>query len=331
MKDESMTEDKQGQGPFGPVTLDEVHALCDRYRNWGKWGPDDQQGTVNYIDEACVAGAASLVRTGKTISCALPYDQDGPQNGSFGRVNPLHFMLQDGGDVALGAQDHLARLRYTDDAIYMPLQCGTQWDALAHIFYDGKMYNGYGVEDVTSSGATRNSIDMIADRVVGRGILLDIPRFRGVEWLEPGTAIHDHELAACAEAQGIEPARGDIVLVRTGHIALCRAKGEWGTYCAGDAPGLALSSAHWLCGNEVAAVATDTWGMEVRPNELEDIFQPVHVVLLVSAGMLIGEIFDLDPLAEDCAADGVYEFMFVGPPLPFTGAVGSPLNPMAVK
>ncbi len=321
----------EGQGPTGNVTLDDVHALCDRYRNWGKWGADDQLGTVNYIDEACVQYAASLVQTGKAISCALPFDQEGPQNGGFGRVNPLHFMLQDGGDVAHNHQDHLARLRYTDDAIYMPLQCGTQWDALAHIFYDGKMYNGYGPEHVSSSGAKRNSIEVLADRVVGRGILLDIPRFRGVDWLQPGDAIHDHELAACAAAQGIEPRRGDIVLVRTGHIKMCKTQGSWGTYAAGDAPGLALSSSHWLCGNEVAAVATDTWGMEVRPNETEEIFQPVHVVLLVSAGMLIGEIFDLEALADDCAADGRYEFMFVGPPLPFTGAVGSPLNPMAIK
>jgi kynurenine formamidase len=312
-------------------TLDEVHELCDRYRTWGKWGPDDELGTLNYIDEECVRTAATLVRRGKAISCALPYDQHGPQNGWGGRVNPLHFMLQDGGDVAINAQAHLARLRYADDAIYMPLQCGTQWDALAHVFYEDKMYNGYGIEHVSSTGATKCSIDKINDRVVTRGVLLDIPRFRGVEWLEPGEGIDDAELAACAEHQGVEVRRGDILLVRTGHITLCRSRGDWGTYSAGDAPGLSLAAAHFLCGREVAGIATDTWGMEVRPNELEDIFQPLHVVLLVSAGMLIGEIFDLDPLAADCAADGVYEFLFVAAPLPFTGAVGSPLNPMAIK
>jgi kynurenine formamidase len=313
------------------ITLDDVHALCARYRNWGRWGPDDELGTLNLIDADCIKAAAALVKQGKTISCALPFDGNGPQNGWGGRVNPLHFMLQDGGDISIGAQDHLARLRYTDDAIYMPLQCGTQWDALAHVFYDDQMYNGYGPEHVSSTGATRNAIQKINDKVVGRGILLDIPRHRGVSWLEPGEAIHDHELAACAEAQGVEVRRGDIVLVRTGHITKVRAEGHWGTYSAGDAPGLALSSSHWLCGNDVASVATDTWGMEVRPNELPDIFQPLHVVLLVNAGMLIGEIFDLDPLADDCANDGVYEFMFVAPPLPFTGAVGSPINPMAIK
>lgn len=315
----------------GPITLDQIHEMCERYNNWGKWGDDDEAGTLNYIDDATRVEAAKLARTGKVISCALPFDQNGPQNGSFGRVNPLHFMLQDGGDVALGGQSDLARLRYADDAVYMPLQCGTQWDALAHIFYEDKMYNGYGLEHVTSKGATKNSIDKVVDKVVGRGILLDIPRYKGVPWLEPGEGVSGDDLAGCADAQGVEVRRGDIVLVRTGNIAMCRSNGDWGTYPGGDAPGLALSACDWVCGNEIAAVATDTWGMEVRPNETEEIFQPLHVVLLVNAGLMVGEIFDLDALADDCADDGVYEFYFVGAPLPFTGAVGSPLCPLALK
>ena len=119
--------------------------------------------------------------------------------------------------------------------------------------------------------------------------------------------------------------------MRTGALAMARANGEWGTYAGGDAPGLDLSAAEWLCEHEVAGVATDTWGMEVRPNQTDEIFQPLHLVLLVNAGMLVGEIFDLEKLSADCVSDGVYEFMFVAPPLPFTGAVGSPLNPLAIK
>ena len=114
-------------------------------------------------------------------------------------------------------------------------------------------------------------------------------------------------------------------------IAQARARGSWGDYSGGPAAGLSLSSVDWLAEREVAAVATDTWGMEVRPNETPDVFQPLHIVFIVHMGMWIGEIFDLDPLAADCAGDGVYEFMFCGPPLPFTHAVGSPLNPMAIK
>ncbi|MEV0589923.1 cyclase family protein [Nonomuraea cavernae] len=326
-----MTTDTNEARGSKQVTIDDVHALCDRYRTWGKWGPDDQLGTLNYIEPEMVVAAAGLVRQGKVISCALPYDGDGPQNGWGGRVNPLHFMLQDGGDAVIGAQDHMAKLRYADDAIYMPLQCGTQWDALSHVFYEGKMYNGYGLEHVSSKGAEKNAIHLMTEKVVGRGVLLDIPRHRGVPWLEPGQGIDSAELESCAEAQGVTVGRGDFVLVRTGHIAMCRDRGSWGDYAAGDAPGLSLDSAHWICGNEVAGIATDTWGMEVRPNELDDIFQPVHIVLLVNAGLLIGEIFDLEKLAQDCAGDGVYEFMFAAGPLPFTKAVGSPLNPMAIK
>ena len=168
------------------------------------------------------------------------------------------------------------------------------------------------------------------ESLIGRGVLLDIPRHRGVDWLEPGDGIDDSELAACAQRQGVLVGRGDILLVRTGHLALSQARG-WGTYAGGDAPGLSLSSAHFLCDREVAAVATDTWGVEVRPNETDAIFQPLHLVLLVNAGVILGEMFDLERLAKDCAGDGVYEFLFVAPPLPFTGAVGGPMNPVAIK
>ena len=312
------------------LTASEVDAIARRHRNWDRWGGDDQLGTVNFIDASCVSRAASLVKQGRVISCALPFDENGPQTGSFGRVNPMHFMLQDGGDAAAGAQPYRG-LGYADDAIFMPLQSGTQWDALAHIFYGGVMYGGHPQELVTSRGASILGIQNYADKIVTRGILLDIPRYRGVEWLHPGDAIDGDELASCAASVGLSPTRGDILLVRTGMMAMVRAQGDWGSYAAGDAPGLNLSAAEWLCDVEVAGVATDTWGMEVRPNETDEIFQPLHVVLIVNAGMLVGEIFDLEELGADCAADGVYEFMFVGPPLPFTGAVGSPLNPLAIK
>jgi kynurenine formamidase len=318
-------------GTDSKVTAADVVELAHSCRNWSRWGGSDEIGTLNFIDSDCILRAASLVRQGKVISCALPYDSDGPQNGGFGRVNPIHLMLQDGGDAATGAQDHLAGLKYADDAVYMPLQCGTQWDALCHVFYDGCMYNGYRQELVTSQGSSVNGIEKMSDKVVTRGVLIDIPAHRGVDYLLPGEAVGGDELQACAESTGTSVGRGDIVLVRTGAITMKRRTGTWGTYSGGDSPGLNLSAAKWLCEREVAGVATDTWGMEVRPNETDEIFQPLHVVLIVNAGMLVGEIFDLDPLAADCLSDGVYEFMFVAPPLPFTGAVGSPLNPLAIK
>ena len=312
-------------------SLAEVVEIAKRHNNWGRWGDDDELGTVNFIDAECILNASKLVKQGKAISCGLPYDEHGPQNGGFGRVNPIHVMLQDGGDATIGAQDHIAGLRYADDAVYMPLQCGTQWDALAHIFYDGKMYNGYSQERVNSQGTDVNGIQNYCDKIVTRGIFVDIPKHRGVDFLEPGEGISGDEIEACLAGVGITARRGDLVLVRTGTMAKVQADGDWGTFAAGDSAGLDMSAAEWLCDNEVAGVATDTWGMEVRPNQCDEFFQPLHLVLIVNAGMLIGEIFDFETLAADSAEDGVYEFMFVGPPLPFTGAVGSPLIPLAIK
>ena len=134
-----------------------------------------------------------------------------------------------------------------------------------------------------------------------------------------------------ASFTGLRVGRGDIVLIRTGDMAARRRLPGWAGYSAGDAPGLSLSVAQWLHDKEVAGIATDTWGAEVRPNELPDTFQPLHLIMIVSMGLLVGEIWYLDALADDCASDGRYEFLLVGPPLVIPGAVGSPVNPQAIK
>ena len=312
-------------------SMDDVKALADKYKNWGRWGDDDQLGTLNYITPQKIVDASGLVKQGKVVSLAIPFDDNGPQTGSFGRFNPIHFMLQDGGDVSIGAQDHLPNIQYTDDAVTMPLQCATQWDALAHILYRGKMYNGYEAHHVNSTGAKKNGMENAKDKIVSRGILLDIPRYKGKQWLEPGEAIYPEDLDGAAAMGKVSVGTGDIVLVRTGQIGQVRADGSWGEYSGGSAPGLGVDCAQWICEHEVAGYATDTWGTEVIPNETPDIFQPLHMILIVHAGVLVGEIFDLEGLAQDCANDGVYEFLFVAPPLPITGAVGSPINPQAIK
>ena len=303
-----------------------------RYSNWGRWGKDDERGTLNYITPARVLEACALPRSGRVISCALPFDQKGPQNGLAGRHNPIHLMLADGGDALAGAQEFLpGGFRYADDSIVMPLQCGTQWDALSHVFYDGRMYNDRDVKLVTSQGARANAIQKIADGVVGRGVLLDLPRFLRRPWLDDGTRIFPEDLDACAEAFGVAVGSGDVVLVRTGMMTRCLEQKSWEGYCGGPAPGLSIHCARWLYEREIAAVATDTWGVEVLPNETPDCFQPLHMISLRNTGLLLGEIFFLDALARACAEDGRYEFLFTAPPLPITGAVGSPINPLAIK
>jgi kynurenine formamidase len=167
--------------------------------------------------------------------------------------------------------------------------------------------------------------------VVARGVLLDIPRVKNVEWLEPGYAITVDDLEAAVKAENVTVGTGDALLVRTGQMAMCKARGGWGDYAGGNAPGLSFHTAGWVHERQIAALATDTWGMEVRPNEIPDSYQPLHQVFIPNMGLLIGEIFALDDLAADCAGDRVYEFLFVAPPLPITGAVGSPVNPLAIK
>lgn len=299
--------------------------LCKECSNWGKWGADDELGTLNYITPDKVVAASRLVRTGKVFGLALPYDANGPQRGLRGRFNPIRLMISSGADPGSS---------YSDDVVTMPTQCGTQWDSLAHVFYHGKMWNGLPQELVTTQGAAKNSIDKMKDSVVSRGVLLDVAHYKGVDWLREGYAITGEDLDGAAAREGVVIGRGDIVLVRTGHMAQSRAQGSWGTYAGGDAPGLGLLTARWLHGKEVAALITDTWGVEVRPNEIPEapnLRQHFHRVAIPYMGLLLGEIFDLDVLAADCAADGVWEFLFAGPPLPFTGGVGSPCNPVAVK
>jgi kynurenine formamidase len=309
-----------------------VREWGERYSNWGRWGPDDERGALNFITRERVLAACALPRRGQVISLALPFDQHGPQSGFAGRHNPIHVMLADGADALAGAQDLIpGGFRYADDAVTMPLQCGTQWDALAHVFYDGRMWNGRDIRHVTSAGARYNAIEKIADGVVARGVLLDVPRAKGVRWLENGTPILPEDLDACAEREGVAVEPGDVVIVRTGMMARCLEQKSWAGYCGGPAPGLSIHCARWLWEREVAAVATDTWGVEVLPNETPDCFQPLHMISLRNTGVIFGEIFALDALAAACADDGEYAFLFCAPPLPITGAVGSPINPLAIK
>ena len=319
------------------VGINTVVEYSKRHSNWGRWGDEDQRGTLNLVTPEMVTEAAKLIRRGTVISMGLPYDEDGPQSSGSSRFNPIHLMFRDGADALAGTsvRDFYGgsdrHFRGTDDMIIMPLQCGTQWDALGHVVYDGKIYNGYSADQVSSKGAMKNDVARAAGSMVGRGVLLDVPRALGVDALEPGHAIDAADLDRAVEFAGVSVGTGDFVFVRTGAIATVRQRGSWGDYAGGSSPGLGLGAVDWIAERDVAAVATDTWGMEVLPNETPDVFQPLHIIFIVHMGLWIGEIFDLEPLAADCAGDGVYEFFFCGPPLPFTRAVGSPLNPMAVK
>jgi kynurenine formamidase len=313
---------------------DIIRDYIAKYSNWGRWGEGDELGALNHVGPEQVTAAAGLVRQGKVISMTLPYDLFGPQVGAF-RANPLNMMTATGTDYLNGCQDPLPAdwgpaytFGFSDDVIVMPNQSGTQWDGLCHIFFEGKMFNGFDAGLVSSKGAAKCGIEKFRQKMVMRGVLLDVPRYKGVDALEPGYAITAADLDATAAAEGVEVRTGDCVIVRTGLLG--QRRGKWGDYCGGPAPGMSLHTAPWLAEHEVAAIATDTWGVEVRPNEIE-LFQPLHIVALVHMGLPFGEIWDLEPIAADCADDGVYEFLLSAATLPITGAAGSPLNALAIK
>jgi kynurenine formamidase len=312
-------------------TLADLRCAADRFSNWGKWGPKDEFGTLNYITPEDIVNAGKLIKKGKTFALGLNFDRNGPQKNAWGnRFNPIHLMLATGTDAVSGRQDSI-KIHYADDMISMPLQCGTQWDALGHIFYDEQMWNGYDARLVDSDGAQICGIEKVKDKMVGRGVLLDVARYLKLDYLEDGTAITIADLEATARSQKVEVRRGDFVIFRTGQMEQRLAAGEWGTYAGGDAPGLAFETCKWIYEKQIAAICADTWGCEVRPNETDDAQQPWHWIVIPKIGITMGEIFYLKELAEDCAKDGVYEFFFTAPPLPITKGCGSPINPMAIK
>jgi kynurenine formamidase len=305
------------------LTAQNVREYGKRLSNWGRWGNDDELGTLNFIGPEQIAAALALPRGNRSISLAIDFSGDGPMPGT-GRFNPRHEMVALGAELPGGFQ-------YNDDTVSMSLQGVTQWDALSHAFYDSTLYNGRPNSLVTAEGASVNAITAVRNGVVGRGVLLDVPRKRGVPWLEPGTVIQPGELDEVAAAEGVELRRGDVTVVRTGAVTQQLAAGKWDTsFVTGASAGLGFGCAEWLAAHESAAVAADNVAVEVMPGEIEDCMMPLHMVCQRDMGLIFGEIWSLDTLSQACAQSGRYDFLLVAPPLPFTGAVGAPVNPLAI-
>jgi kynurenine formamidase len=217
-----------------------------------------------------------------------------------------------------------------DDFIVMPLQSATQWDGLAHVGYDGRFYNNAPTASMNAlNGATRNSIDQTLPGFSGRGVLLDLARFHGREWLDADHGITPAELTAVAQQQGVTVGQGDAVLVRTGWLHKASVEGWDGWH--DEEPGLTLDCAEWLYERDVSALATDNWAVELLPTPPGDGVYALHCVLIRDMGMMLGEMWNLDALADDCSADGRWDFLLVAPALRVTGAVGSPVSPIALK
>lgn len=303
----------------------ELRELADRVSNRGRWGDDDERGTLNLIDAAAVRRGAEAVRQGRVFSLARPFDADGPQTGAIpGRDNPVHEMTM----VNVAITGDPAGFTTSDDRFSMGVQACTHWDALSHVGYEGLLYNGIPDSVIDENGASRLGIEAFGP-VASRGVLLDIARLHGVPFFEDDHAITGDELDAAAAAAGITIESGDIVLVRTGHLHFLDI-GEKDRYRM-TCPGLSTRSIEWFHDHDVAAVATDTFVLECFPGEDPSQMLPVHMIQLRDMGLAQGQIWDLDELAADCAADGQFDFLLTATPIPLTGATGGVVAPTAIK
>lgn len=300
------------------------HEIAKRVNNWGRWGPDDELGTLNLITDEVVREAAATVRTGRRVPLALPLRQDGVQTGMIpGRVNPLHVMVQINQEL-FGP----GTVACSDDAVTMGLQAATHWDALPHVSHSGRLYNGRPAHTVTAHGGAEFSGIGTVRHLVTRGVLLDVARARGTDRLDGSYAVTPEDLDAAEELAGTRVRAGDAVLVRTGQMRVFLA-GDRHAY-AYPSPGLSVRTPEWFHARDVAAVANDTLTFEVVPPESEDLWLPVHALHLVEMGMPQGQNWNLEKLSTACGETGRYAFLLSATPEPFTGATGSPVAPVAV-
>jgi kynurenine formamidase len=279
--------------------------------NWGRWGAEDERGTLNLLTPEVVSHAAGLVKRGKVYSLAMPLAVDGPQWPTRHKTwKVTTFGVQPNGRGS------------ADDVVTMHSHSGTHIDALCHVWYDDQLYNGHPApKHVTSAGATRNAIDRVPS-IVGRGVLLDMARHKNCEHLQAGEAITVADLDACAKAQGVEVRAGDIILLRTGWIRVFAQDRE--TFYNSE-PGIDVSTLPWLKEHDIVAVAADNHAVEVM-SQVPPPDLPIHKAAIRDLGLYLVEYLNL----EELAADKVYESLVVIAPLPLSGGIGSPVNPIAI-
>jgi kynurenine formamidase len=309
-------------------TLDEVLGYFTACSNWGRWGAEDQLGTLNHTTDEHRRAAAALVTAGRAVSLArlIPTRTSPPDL----RPAPLHAMLSSG-DAYDGQPTPIGGAQGSADVITLaPHGFGmTHVDALSHVFRDGKMYNGRSASLVsTAEGATSNAVTVWRDGLVGRGVLLDVAAARGVEWVEPGDPITTADLEAAEELAATRIRTGDIVLVRTGAAALHRAHGPSPTVYQ-TRIGMHVSCAPWLHSREAAVLCCDS-AQDVHPSGYESLRAPLHQVAVVAMGLCLIDNCDFERLALVVDEVGRSEFLFSAGPLLIENGTGSPINPLAL-
>jgi kynurenine formamidase len=303
------------------VTAAEFKALFDSVRSWGRWGADDELGALNLLTADRVASAARLARSGVVVSLSLPMSTgispDCPNPAEF------HMTQSNDDDVGLGA------MGFAKDFIGVDYHSDghTHIDALCHVAYEGRLYNGIPADSVTADGAGDEAIAVVKNGLVGRGVLLDVPRLRGVPWLEPGEHVFREDIESAEREQGVEIEAGDILLVRTGHSRRLAELGPWDT--AQSKAGLHPTAMPLLAERGVVALGCDG-NSDTAPSTTEGVAFPIHVLALNAMGVLLLDYLQFEDIAGACETAGRWEFLFMTAPLRITGGTGSPVNPLAV-
>jgi kynurenine formamidase len=295
--------------------------LFESLRAWGRWGPDDERGALNLLTPQRIAAAASLVREGRAVGLAHPLDT---RPSADNPVPAEHRMTMlpppSGADAGIAFIKDFVGVDYHNDT-------HSHLDALCHVAFDGRLYNDRPADAVTQVGAVASTVEVAADGLVGRGVLLDIPPLRSVPWLEPGTHVLAADLEAAVADAGLEIAAGDIVLVRTGHSRRLAELGPWDT--AARKAGLHPGALGWLAEREIAALGSDG-NNDTAPSSTEGVDFPIHVLAITAMGVHLFDYLDLDGLAAACEQVRRWEFLLVAAPLRIRGGTGSPLNPIAL-
>ncbi len=298
------------------VTKAQFDSWLQEISNWGRWGADDQLGTLNLITPEKSKAAAELVREGVTVSLALDLNKQADELNA----NPFEHTLT----VATFGGHEVAGDRY---AVEYHGFAHSHIDGLPHFAHRGKMYNGFSVDTLKSDGAEKLGIHNAKNGIVSRGVLIDMPWFKGVDYLEPTTVITVGDLEAWEHKTGVTVSSGDVLLIRTGRWERVRQKGQWNFLEA--AAGSHASVARWLKARDVAVIGSDGVS-DAMPSHVEGLVNPLHELVLVGLGMPILDNLDLDAVAQAAGARKRWTFMFVGAPLRVPGGTGSPLNPLAI-
>lgn len=314
------------------TTLHEL--LADAPKNWGRWGPNDEIGALNFLTSEEVLRGVRSIKQGKVITLGMAIGNKGGDPVWPGRTGAQRLMTQDKSHYVAGKLSPIAGgLEYADDFVVMFLQGSTQYDALGHTWYDDKIWNGYDAM-TTTGGLEKASVFPIAQRgVVGRGILLDAARARGVDALDKGEEINLPDLLDIAQKQGVTIEKHDILVLRTGFLTRFFKEGPAKFYEGFNEPGLNYSKelVQWFYEMEIPALCTDTIANETTVHKETGIALPLHAALMCNLGIALNEICDLEELGQSCAEDKQYDFLYAAAPIKFRNATGAPVNPIAMK